>query len=250
MTSKQEPSRSETERLEAMYIYEREALHMGCSLIAGVDEVGRGCIAGPVVSAAVILPPGLMLPGVDDSKKLSARKRRELAVAIKQHALTWSLSAIFPPYLDKINILNATRETMITAVSELHPQPDFVLIDALQLPDIDIKQRSIIKGDSLSLSIASASILAKVERDLLMENMELLYPGYGFHRHKGYATREHVEALFHQGVCSIHRQSFEPVKSLCMGGNYAKQPGLFDQFDPEYQHSRDPGTDSQQRRSS
>lgn len=220
----------EIKRLEAMSLYEKEALEQGYIHIAGIDEVGRGCIAGPVVSAAVILPPGELIEGVNDSKKLSPKKRLELAVEIKRRALAWSLAFIFPPYLDSINILNATKETMAMTVRELPLKPDYLLIDALYLSDINIKQQAIIKGDSLSISIASASIVAKVERDLLMENLDIIHPVYGFGNHKGYATREHLQALFTHGPCSVHRVSFEPVKSLQAGGLYAEQPGLFDQF--------------------
>lgn len=220
----------EIKRLEAMSLYEKEALNQGCIHIAGLDEVGRGCIAGPVVSAAVILPPGELIVGVNDSKKLSPKKRTELAAEIKRRALAWAVACIFPPYLDSINILNATRETMVMTVRELSLCPDLLLIDALSLPDINIKQQAIIKGDSLSISIASASILAKVERDILMENLDLIHPVYGFSNHKGYATREHLQALFAHGPCKLHRSSFEPVKSMQAGGLYAEQPGLFDQF--------------------
>lgn len=220
----------EIKRLEAMSLYEKEAIDRGYIHIAGIDEVGRGCIAGPVVSAAVILPPGELIEGVNDSKKLSPKKRLELAAEIKRRALAWALALIFPPYLDSINILNATRETMAMTVRNLPLKPDYLLIDALSLPDINIRQKSIIKGDCLSISIASASIVAKVERDRLMENLDLIHPAYGFGNHKGYATREHLQALFTHGPCSIHRASFEPVKSLSSGGLYAEQPGLFDQF--------------------
>ncbi len=231
MLSKSSLDPSEKSRLLALSQYEMEAAREGFVHIAGVDEVGRGCIAGPVVCAAVILPPGCLIGGVNDSKKLSANRRSKLAVEIKKKALAWALAAIYPPYLDKINILNATREAMSLAIRELSISPDFILIDALQLPDIRIKQKSIIKGDNLSISIACASIIAKVERDALMDNMETLYPGYGFGNHKGYATKEHVAALFSLGVSDAHRASFEPVKSLVIGGNDVQQPGLFDQLD-------------------
>lgn len=220
----------EAKRLEAMSLYEKEAIGQGYLHIAGIDEVGRGCIAGPVVSAAVILPPGEFIAGVNDSKKLSPKKRLELAAEIKRRALAWAVACIFPPYLDSINILNATRETMAMAVGELLLKPDYLLIDALSLPDINIKQQAIIKGDSLRISIASASIVAKVERDRLMENLDLIHPVYGFGHHKGYATREHLQALLAHGPCSMHRVSFEPVRSLQAGGLYAEQPSLFDQF--------------------
>ncbi|MGS0765033.1 ribonuclease HII [Syntrophomonas curvata] len=223
--------RKERQRIRSLYKYEEEACQQGFQYIAGIDEVGRGPLAGPVVVAAVILPRKTFIAGVDDSKKLSPGKRLRLAAQIKQAAVSWAIAAINPPYLDEINILNATREAMYTAVAELRPRPDFLLIDALKLPDIDIKQQSLIKGDSLSFSIACASILAKVERDAGMEALELIYPGYGFSKHKGYATREHMQALMAKGPCSIHRRSFEPVKSLLSGGVYGRQPGLFDQDD-------------------
>jgi len=222
---------AEKARIEILKVYEYEAYNQGYQYIAGIDEVGRGPLAGPVVAAAVILSPGFFLPEVNDSKKLSAKVRAELANAIKKVAIAWSLAAVFPPYLDQINILNATREAMRTAVEHLTPGPDFLLIDAVKLHDIDIKQRSIIKGDSNSVSIACASILAKVERDRSMEAFDMLYPGYGFARHKGYGTREHLEALMKQGLCPIHRESYAPVRAIREGGNYGYQPGLFDQDD-------------------
>jgi len=219
----------ERDRIEKLKAYEYEAYAQGYELIAGIDEVGRGPLAGPVVAAAVILPPDFFLPEVNDSKKLTYKIRHELADAIKESSIAWSLAAIFPPYLDQINILNATREAMRSAVEHLTPAPDFLLIDAVKLHDINIKQISIVKGDSNSVSIACASILAKVERDRSMEAFDLLYPGYGFARHKGYGTREHLEALMRQGICPIHRESYAPVRAIREGGNYGYQPGLFDQ---------------------
>ncbi|MEN6350055.1 MAG: ribonuclease HII [Syntrophomonas sp.] len=216
-------------RIANLKYYENQAYEQGFHYIAGVDEVGRGPIAGPVVSAAVILPRDFFLPGVDDSKKLTPVKRLQLVEQIKKAAISWAVGWVFPPYLDRINILNATRETMKLAIGQLSPRPDFLLIDALNLSDITIKQQAIIKGDSLSVSIACASILAKVERDRAMDAFDVLYPGYGFGKHKGYATREHLKALIKLGACSIHRESFEPVKSMVAGGKYAEQPGLFDQ---------------------
>ncbi|MGE5389444.1 MAG: ribonuclease HII [Deltaproteobacteria bacterium] len=219
----------ERERIESLKVYEYEAYREGYQFIAGIDEVGRGPLAGPVVAAAVILPPGFFLPEVNDSKKLTSKVRSQLSDAIKGESVAWALAAVYPPYLDRINILNATREAMRTAVEHLTPSPDFLLIDAVKLHDIDIKQRSIIKGDSNSVSIACASILAKVERDRSMEAFDKLYPDYGFARHKGYGTREHLEALMRRGVCPIHRESYAPVRAIREGGNYGYQPGLFDQ---------------------
>lgn len=223
--------RKERQRIRSLQKYEEEAYKKGFKYIAGIDEVGRGPLAGPVVTAAVVLPRKTYIAGVDDSKKLSPGKRKKLAAQIKELALTWAVAAINPPFLDDINILNATREAMCMAVAELNPRPDFLLIDALKLPDIHIEQQSLIKGDSLSFSIACASILAKVERDASMEALELIHPGYGFSKHKGYATREHIQALMVKGPCPIHRRSFEPVKTLLSGGSYGRQPGLFDQDD-------------------
>lgn len=223
--------KDELARIEAMKQYEYQAYEQGYQLVAGLDEVGRGPIAGPVMAAGVILAPGFFLAGVNDSKKLSAARRSELAVEIKRMALAWSVAAVYPPYLDHVNILQATREAMMLCIAHLSPRPDYLLIDALKLPDINIKQYALIKGDSLSVSIACASILAKVERDRAMDSFDSIYPGYHFCQHKGYATREHLQMVFEKGPCAIHRGSFEPVKTLLRGGHYAKQPGLFDQDD-------------------
>lgn len=218
----------EAKRIESLKQYEYEAYSEGFKYIAGIDEAGRGPIAGPVVAAAVILPYDFSYPGINDSKKIAASKRLKLAIKIKKLAISWSVAAIYPPYLDRVNILNATREAMMLAIKNLSPRPDLLLIDALRLPDIDIKQYPLIKGDSLSISIAAASILAKVERDKAMLSFDLLYPGYGFSRHKGYATREHLQSLFNLGVCAIHRVSFEPVKSILSGAGYGEQQSLFE----------------------
>ncbi|MBP8818998.1 MAG: ribonuclease HII [Syntrophomonadaceae bacterium] len=223
--------RTERKRIRKLKQYEEELWKQGFRYIAGIDEVGRGPIAGPVVVAAVVLPQETFIAGVDDSKKLSANKRKTLAAEIKVKAISWTVVGVNPPYLDEINILNATRTAMHIAVAELCPRPDFLLIDALKLSDININQQSLIKGDSLSFSIACASILAKVERDASMEYFDVIYPGYDFAKHKGYATRQHIQALMDKGPCSIHRSSFEPVKSLLSGGTYGQQPGLFDQDD-------------------
>jgi ribonuclease HII len=214
-------------RLTAMSLYESQAFSEGCRFIAGLDEAGRGPLAGPVAAAAVILPSGFFLPGVNDSKKITGPVRAELSVAIKRQAVAWAVGFVFPPYIDEINILNATRRAMSAAVRELQVKPDLLLIDALKINDIPIRQQSIIKGDSLSISIACASILAKVERDAAMQVYDRLYPGYGFARHKGYATREHLEALTRLGPSPIHRRSFEPVKSMVGENKIGLQPGLF-----------------------
>lgn len=225
-TEESKISPEERQRLQALSLMEKKAFQEGYHFIAGLDEVGRGPIAGPVVAAAVILPQGFLLPGVNDSKQLSSTKRQKLAGEIKDGALAWSIAAINPPYLDRINILNATRQAMGLAVKHLTLQPDYLLIDALKLKDIPIPQSAVIKGDSLSISIACASIIAKVERDELMRNMDMVFPGYNFSRHKGYATREHLEHLFAQGPCPLHRVSFEPVKSIVAGPG-TQQASLF-----------------------
>lgn len=223
-----EKSDKEASRLAAMMKFERRAYRYGHRVIAGLDEVGRGPLAGPVVAAAVILPARFFLAGVDDSKKLSAAKRSRLAAEIKKQAVSWAVASIYPARLDEINILNATREAMQLCITHLSVQPDLLLIDALRLNDVDIKQFSLVRGDSVSVTIACASILAKVERDLAMEGFDRIYPGYGLARHKGYATRGHIESLLQQGPCGIHRKSFEPVKSWLSGGSNANQPILFE----------------------
>lgn len=212
-----------------MMKFERQAYSYGHRMIAGLDEVGRGPLAGPVVAAAVILPPRFFLAGVDDSKKLTALKRNRLAVEIKKQAVSWAVASVYPARLDEINILNATREAMRLCIMHLSPQPDLLLIDALRLNDINIKQFALVRGDSVSATIACASILAKVERDQAMEGFDQLYPGYGLAKHKGYATREHIESIWRQGPCDIHRKSFEPIKSWLSGGSHAQQPALFEQ---------------------
>lgn len=209
--------------------FERQAYRSGHRIIAGLDEVGRGPIAGPVVAAAVILPARFFVAGVDDSKKLTAIKRSYLAVEIKKQAVSWAVASVYPARLDEINILNATREAMRLCITHLSPQPDLLLIDAVRLHDINIEQLALVKGDSLSATIACASILAKVERDLAMEGFDQLYPGYGLAKHKGYATREHIESIWRQGPCAIHRKSFEPIKSCLSGGTHVQQPALFEQ---------------------
>ena len=218
----------EFHRIEGMMKFERRAASQGYRWIAGLDEAGRGPLAGPVVAGAVILPDTFALADINDSKQIAPALRRKMAADIKKQAVSWAVAAVYPPYLDTINIYQATVQAMNMAVSSLKPRPDYLLIDAVKLTDIHIEQQSIIKGDTLSVSIAAASILAKVERDNTMEAFDSLYPGYGFARHKGYATREHVQLLMQKGPCPIHRVSFEPVKSLIKGGTYGEQPALFE----------------------
>ncbi|MCR5303884.1 MAG: ribonuclease HII [Lachnospiraceae bacterium] len=191
-------------RLEGMMKYERKYPGL---FICGIDEVGRGPLAGPVMAGAVILPEGEKIRYVNDSKKLSEKKREELCALIKEKAVAWNVSAVSQERIDEVNILNATKEAMITAVNSLVTKPDVLLIDALTLP-IDIKQEGIVKGDMNSISIAAASIVAKVTRDDYMKKMALKYPEYGFDRNMGYGTAEHIAAIKKYGPCPIHRKSF------------------------------------------
>lgn len=223
-----ELSLAEEERLQILRQYEEELWQNAYQYIAGVDEVGRGCIAGPVVAAAVVLPRDFMVADIDDSKKLSPVKRTALAKIIKERALDWSIASVSTSLLDEMNIYNASKEAMRRAIRKLKINIDYLLIDAMHISDINIKQQAIIKGDTLSVSIASASIIAKVERDRMMEDFDHFYPGYDFSKHKGYATKRHLEALQSKGICPIHRKSFEPVKSMLLGGKYGQQLHLFE----------------------
>ena len=188
--------------------FEHEAYRQGYQLIAGIDEAGRGSLAGPVVAAAVILPPGLMIDGVNDSKKLTPRRREALYQVIHQHALATGIGVVGNEDIDRINILRATIMAMEMAVKNLKIPPDYLLIDAVSLSDSRIPHRPIIKGDMLSVSIASASIVAKVTRDRLMTKEHSLFPQYNFMTHKGYGTRDHVSRLRLYGPSIIHRKSF------------------------------------------
>ena len=179
------------------------------SAVAGIDEAGRGCLAGPVVAAAVILPEGAVIPGLADSKVLSPTRRDGLAAEIGAVALAWGLGVVWPPEIDRINILQATYEAMRQAVAQLPQEPDILLNDAVIIPGIsEVKQIKIIKGDAKSVSIAAASILAKVTRDHMMMEYDKIYPEYGFAKHKGYGTKMHNEAILTYGPCPIHRRTF------------------------------------------
>lgn len=206
--TKAERLEKQKERLELMLKYERKLWTSGIDYIAGVDEVGRGPLAGPVVTAAVILPKDFSLIGVDDSKKLSEKRREELFDQIKEAAICWAIGRREPDRIDEINILEATKEAMADAINSLEIKPQHVLIDALTLKTVNIPQTGIIKGDATSVSIAAASILAKVTRDREMVEMGKLYPGYAFESNKGYGTAAHYEGLKKQGPCPIHRNSF------------------------------------------
>ena len=204
----------EDERLEGMLAYEKECYARGMELIAGVDEVGRGPLAGPVVAAAVILPKACKIPGLNDSKKIPKSKHKEIYEAVLQNAIAIGIGIKDNQVIDQANIYEATKLAMMEAIGQLEPQPQHLLIDAMKL-DLPIHQTSIIKGDANSLSIAAASIVAKVTRDQMMEEFDREYPGYDFAQNAGYGTANHLAGLHQLGVTPIHRRSFEPVKSMC-----------------------------------
>jgi len=191
-----------------MYGFELRARFQGFDAIAGVDEAGRGPLAGPVVAAAVIFPSGYTNGEIRDSKKLTPLKREALYKIIRSDAISIGLGAIEASTIDRINILQATLAAMKVAVLNLSPQPDYILIDGINNIDIPIQQEAIIRGDSLSVSVAAASIIAKVSRDQLMDRYHVLYPQYNFLKNKGYGTKEHREAVKRYGRCKIHRRSF------------------------------------------
>ena len=201
-------------RLEKMLAYEKELYTQGIQLIAGVDEVGRGPLAGPVVAAAVILPKACKIPGLNDSKKIPKSKHKEIYEAVLQNAVAIGIGIKDNQVIDQVNIYEATKLAMMEAIGQLEPQPQHLLIDAMKL-DLPISQISIIKGDANSLSIAAASIVAKVTRDQMMEEFDREYPGYDFAQNAGYGTSNHLAGLDQLGVTPIHRRSFEPVKSMC-----------------------------------
>jgi ribonuclease HII len=176
-----------------------------------MDEVGRGCLAGPVIAAAVILKEGSRLPGVNDSKLVPAGRREQLMREILRSAAAWAIGAADASEIDRVNILNATRLAMKRAVEALPIEPDHLLIDAVRLPDVPIAQTPLIRGDRISMSIAAASIAAKVVRDRVMEFYDRIYPGFGFASHKGYGTAEHLRAVGERGACPIHRLTFRGV---------------------------------------
>ena len=194
---------------------EEELRNQGFGLIAGIDEVGRGPLAGPVMAAAVILPQELDYPwvvDVRDSKVLTAATRDRLSFQIKEVSLAWCIGEASSREIDRIGIVAATQLAMCRAVRSMSPMPDCLVIDALELPDLDIPQYPVVHGDALCRSIASASIVAKVERDRLMKSLDPRYPEFGFVRNKGYGTPEHLAALEHNGPCDIHRKSFAPIR--------------------------------------
>ena len=193
-------------------VFEELAWAEGFKLVAGIDEVGRGCIAGPVVAAACILDSTKSLPkGLNDSKQVPQDQREEIAAELRENCVAYAVGSVEATEIDRINILEATKLAMRLAIGGLSPQADYVLVDALQLKGISIPQRSIIKGDSVSASIAAASILAKTFRDGLMRSFDEAYPQYGFSEHVGYATKIHMQALRTHGPCPLHRMTFRGV---------------------------------------
>jgi ribonuclease HII len=217
--------RAEGQRLRHLCRFERELWGEGFVHIAGVDEAGMSPLAGPVVAAAVILPRGFHLAGVDDSKKLSAEQRDELAPMIRREAIAWATGFVEPDEIDRINIYRAGLLAMRRAVEKLATRADYLLIDARSLRELAVPQRGIVRGDSQSISIAAASIVAKTTRDAHMVELDRRYPGYGLARHKGYPVAEHVKALRDLGVSPIHRRSFAPVRVAL--GEIPEQANLF-----------------------
>ncbi|MDC7243082.1 MAG: ribonuclease HII [Sphaerochaetaceae bacterium] len=197
-----------------MYEFEENLWKRGFKYIVGVDEVGRGPLAGPVVAAAVILNPNNPIEGLNDSKQLSAKKRQILLKEIQNKAIAYAYCFIDEAIIDKINIYQASKKAMLEAISKLTVKPEFILSDAMPLKEASIPFEAIIKGDTLSASIAAASIVAKETRDAFMIEMDQVYPGYGFKNNKGYPTKEHINALEALGICKIHRKTYKPVKQI------------------------------------
>lgn len=216
--TKEERLQKQLERLKEMKEPEAELRKKGYKAIAGVDEVGRGPLAGPVVAAAVVLPEDFDVPGVDDSKKLSEKRREELFVIIKEKAVAYGIGMADHKIIDDINILQATKLAMRRAINDLSKKlaessigtskPDYIIFDAMTIDEIDIEQEAVIKGDSKVLSVAAASIVAKVTRDRMMVKYADEYPGYKFEKNKGYGTAEHYAGIRKQGICPIHRKTF------------------------------------------
>ncbi len=205
-------NRAEGQRLRHLVRFESELWERGLALVAGVDEAGMAPLAGPVVAGACVLPPDYRPRGIDDSKQLDRAQRERLAEDIRRNAICWAVARAEVEEIDSFNIYRAGLLALTRAVKALATCPEHLLVDARKLRELPIPQTSIIHGDALSLTIAAASILAKTARDALMAELDLVYPGYGFARHKGYATAEHFDALNRLGACSIHRRSFQPVR--------------------------------------
>lgn len=220
-TPKNKLSKAEKRRLQDLLIYEIAAQQQGHTVIAGVDEAGRGPLAGPVVAAACIIPMDLLIAGIDDSKKLSPKKRQSLFEQLtKDHRIYFGVGIVSHEEIDRINILQASIQAMLLAVAQLTNKPTYLLVDGLKLPHPTIPSEKILQGDQRSYNIAAASIIAKETRDRLMEEEHKKWPDYGFDKNKGYGTEYHLAALAKHGPCPIHRRSFEPVK-----GNRVKDEG-------------------------
>ncbi len=209
----EEKLQAERERLEQMREY--EYTYAACHGICGIDEAGRGPLAGPVVAGAVILPKDCEILFLNDSKKLSEKRRDALYEEIQEKAVAWSVGIVGPDVIDEINILQATYQAMRQAIAGLSRKPDILLNDAVTIPGVEIFQVPIVKGDAKSVSIAAASIMAKVTRDRMMAEYDTLFPEYGFAKHKGYGTAAHIAAIREFGPCPIHRRSF--IKNFCNG---------------------------------
>lgn len=217
-------AQDEAARLARLWQNERALWDRGIVHVAGVDEVGRGPLAGPVIAAAVILPADAHLPGINDSKRLTARRREQLSGEILRQAVAVALGVCEVHEIDRLNILRASHEAMRRALSGLSLVPEHALVDGLWVPDLGVEQTAIVGGDGLSQSIAAASIVAKVERDGRMRELAQAHPGYGFERHVGYPTREHLSALEKLGPCAIHRRSFAPVRRALARHGMCDQP--------------------------
>lgn len=222
--------KGELERLAKLYRYEDDCRRQGYELVAGTDEAGRGPLAGPVAAAAVILPSHFMLPRLNDSKRLSPATRDKLYDKITANAVAYNVVLIEPAEIDRTNILLATQKAMHDAIVGLDPAPHMVITDAVRLPMLPMPYWPLVRGDNLSASVAAASILAKVTRDRIMLEYDKLYPAYGFAKHKGYGTKQHLAALAAQGPCPIHRLTFEPIRSMLNEENFRlkyTQLGIF-----------------------
>ncbi|MBI5555528.1 MAG: ribonuclease HII [Elusimicrobia bacterium] len=202
----------EKERVRQLYVTEEQCYLAGAKLVAGIDEAGRGPLAGPVVAGAVILPPFTFLPNLNDSKLVSEKNRAALFQEIYKIAVAVGIGEVSVELIDRHNILEATKMAMKRAIKNLGVTPDFLLLDAVKLKDTALPQKNIIRGDTISASIAAASIVAKVYRDKLMQELDKQFPWYGFNQHKGYGTKKHLAALTKYGPCPCHRQTFSPVR--------------------------------------
>ncbi|SJZ63668.1 ribonuclease HII [Selenihalanaerobacter shriftii] len=217
---KKQRASEERIRFHKMQEIENSCYAKGYKLIGGIDEAGRGPLAGPVAASVVILPKKIYIPGLNDSKQLSESKREELFDIIKEEAIDYGVGIIDSNRIDEINILNANYEAMKQAIAKLEKTPDYLLVDGEEIPNLDIDQKKIIDGDARSISIAAASILAKVTRDRMLVEYDQEYPEYGFAGHKGYGTAEHIAALNEHGPCKIHRYTFSKVREAALGEDY------------------------------